>query len=373
MNINLLTNLIKNHFIKLNEINGDYQKNIIQIPRICNNIVLKNANNSCYLDSLFVALFHHDNIFIQNAIFKNEINKGNKDLENIANKILDELINIYNLIANTLEEKEVQICVNIRKLFNNYKDLYMKLYPKNTSFAYINYERDQTEPVEILNILTIIFNFNSIVKLNTSKWGTNYNIEPDINSIIKNKPINSKKHEETFTQYIHYNDLLGKKLINIKDFFPVRTDITHFEKEEYFWRPDDKDPSIKYSTKIEQIEIIDTSLLFIHIKRLIKNNENGYGDEEEILNDTIKLDTKVIPEKKIILKSGKILKLYSIIIQNGINIEGHYICLYNCNDVWYKYDDIGPKIDKIGTINDIINHDTYLKNCTDFLYIEKPK
>jgi ubiquitin C-terminal hydrolase len=86
------------------------------------------------------------------------------------------------------------------------------------------------------------------------------------------------------------------------------------------------------------------------------------------------IEQTMTPEEEIKLKTGKILKLYSIIVQQGINSGGHYICLYNCNDLWYEYDDLGPQITPIGTFDKIINNtneEKYLNNCTDLLYIEK--
>lgn len=336
-----------------------------KIKRKCDNIVIKNQSNSCYLDSLMVALFHHDNPFIQEVIFNNNINHNNiKELKDKAEEIRSELQKIYNLIANTLENKPIQTCVNIRKLFNDYVKLFTTNFPNDTAMEPTNYEKDQAEPVQILNLLTIIFNIKNTVKVNITRWGAN---------LTTNKTqTSSDKDDQPFIFYIHQQDLMDKLSIQIKDYYPVKTEITHFDKNN-LWQSNGK----KYSQKIEEIEIVDSSLLFINIKRLFLNynhNDMQYDNYNAAINHAIKLNTKVIPEEEIKLKTGKILKLYSIIVQQGINSGGHYICLYNCNDLWYEYDDLGPQITPIGTFDKIINNTNkknYLNNCTDLLYIEK--
>ena len=75
-------------------------------------------------------------------------------------------------------------------------------------------------------------------------------------------------------------------------------------------------------------------------------------------------DILIIPSLKINFKNN-ILYLNSIIIhkRSGEN-SGHYNTLYQCNDIWYLYDDmnIDNKITKIGTFDNVIKNDKYATN-----------
>ena len=48
---------------------------------------------------------------------------------------------------------------------------------------------------------------------------------------------------------------------------------------------------------------------------------------------------------------------------------GHYICLYECNNIWYEFDDMNEKNIKIGTFDKIIDNENYTRNITGLYYI----
>ena len=59
-----------------------------------------------------------------------------------------------------------------------------------------------------------------------------------------------------------------------------------------------------------------------------------------------KRDNIIIPPLKLKLKENN-LYLNSIIIHYGFDYnQGHYICLYECKGIWYKFDDMKELLNK---------------------------
>ena len=101
---------------------------------------------------------------------------------------------------------------------------------------------------------------------------------------------------------------------------------------------------------------MSTPLLFIQFNRIF---------------DGEKLDTIIIPSLKIKLKNNKYpLYLNAIIIQKYGTVNfGHYICLYECNNIWYEFDDLKRKNIKIGSFDRILDNEDYTRNITGLYYV----
>lgn len=59
----------------------------------------------------------------------------------------------------------------------------------------------------------------------------------------------------------------------------------------------------------------------------------------------------IVAPPQIDLSKGKPLFLKSIVIYNG---RAHYICYFECRDTWYEYNDLGPRFTKIGTFEEMM-------------------
>jgi len=325
----------------------------------CKRIALMNERNSCYLDSLMVALFHHNDDVLRNIILNSPVNySDHRNLRQCAEEIRGELKKIYEFVQDQKPEKKEQTCKHFRKLLDNYQKEYKKAFP-NRNLEDNNWTTRQSDPIQLIQFFNIMFNFPITTKTQNKKWGSLFvNLTKDKIETIKktSTPLRFAENKTSFIDTIPIDELFGKDKLYIKDFYPIQTVINEY-KDNNAWVVD----NMRYKTGIEQIEFINAPVLFVHINRLI-----DLGGEVE------KLETKVIPESRITLKSGTTLKLQSIILHWGTDAGGHYTCLYKCNHAWYEYDDLHSKSKLIGSLQDVANYRNgiYLKNCTDLVYTQ---
>jgi len=319
----------------------------------CSNFLLKNHYNSCYMDSLFIALFHDKNKYIFNLFFKSQLKDFNDiKLNKLASEIRDELLNIYTRIF-TDKNKESMVCKNLRKLFHKFS----KLYNINND---LKWRTDQLEPMDVINILSNIFIFKKNTKINVKRYATNKKTKTINYKSIK--LLSDKNTLKDFSSIISINNLLSSDKVEIKKLFPKTIEDTIFDKDN-LWKPHStsskKDDT--YLRKIEKITYLSSKFLFIHVNRSLKTGEGIYE----------KIKTPIIPSLKIKLKENDFnLYLKSIIIHHGEFGGGHYTTLFNCKGVWYEYDDLRSKIKLVGTFEDLCKYkDGYnLENCTNILY-----
>ena len=98
------------------------------------------------------------------------------------------------------------------------------------------------------------------------------------------------------------------------------------------------------STKIKKINVLSAPLIYINIDRLVVGME--------------KLDTVIVPFQKLKLIDNKLpLYLKSILVHRGNAGGGHYVCVFECKDNWYLYDDLESNIESIGKFQDLLNRD----------------
>jgi len=109
-----------------------------------------NSNESCYIDSLFVSLFHSKNIFIDNFVNNLEINNtDNQDLYIYATLILSGIQDIYKKLQ-TKDNSDKQVeCTNIRNNIQQYYNI-----ENNGNQANYNFLRGEQNPIDLLKYLT---------------------------------------------------------------------------------------------------------------------------------------------------------------------------------------------------------------------------
>ena len=262
-------------------------------------INISNEHNSCFIDSLLVALFHFKNRVIYNMFFR--INK----LEHrYAQRIQTELYNIYEYI-NKSKDIENKKCNMIRKYLEKYYRELVKINENNRIF-FNNRDNWQTQQIDVFELITYfdkIFNFKLNVKI---RDGDN-------------------KYKKNMIQEISSSYLMGKSKLDISTLIPNRLDRYDFDSNNYY--KNSKGKLIKYYEK--EYNILKTNgVLIIEIYR-------NFGDET-------KLATKIVyPNTMKISGDKKELKLRSIILHKGETVEsGHYTALLKRNGKTYEYDDI---------------------------------
>jgi len=321
------------------------------LDKNCNNIPILNERNSCYFDSLLVAIFHDNNEYIKKKFLDAEpIDYGNDKLLKLANEIKEELKSIYDIIQNIKNDKKKNYCKNLRKLFKKYSDIKS---PKNK----INWTTEQLESLDILNFLNTVFNIKIHNKINKKIFATKSKSKT---IIFKNlKLIRDYNEKIDYTSIVPSEYLMNDEDVLIKTLYPIFVNDVNFSSDN-LWKPNSKDSKETFSRKIEKFTYLSSKFLFIHI------NRNVWLDD--IVN---KLNTKVIPSLNIKMKENEDnIYLRSIIIHHGQYGGGHYTCLYECKGVWYEYDDISTKVKTIGTFKDVCDYNDgyYLENCTNLAY-----
>jgi hypothetical protein len=264
-------------------------------------------NNSCYIDSFLVALFHNKNKFFLNyplIIYKNS------KLNFLVDSINYQLNILYDIISN---RKKNNNCNLLRKNINLF---YKKITKINSNIKIIdkneNWTNSQLDIFDLFNLFQHIYNFPNNLKF---KEGNNINYS----SFIFNIPIDL---------------LINKNIIYIKKIFPSY--------------------NIKNNNLIITTTLLKTDMLFLNVFRNLQ---------------TFKLDTKIIPANIIKLPENSFnLYLTSLIIHYGNYDSGHFICLYKSNNKWFEYDDLQKSPIYLGSLNKIIQNDNYISNIVGLIY-----
>jgi hypothetical protein len=266
------------------------------------------ANNSCYFDSLLVALFHSPRMHVwlkDNLFDKTKLYVKQENLNDIYKQIRKVLLEIYNHIQNGTTRTH---CTDLRKLFEEFDTEYKK---KN-KIEVIEWKKTQQEPRDVINAFIRIFK-----------------IQPDVVTSIEVSDESPREELSLFNSIIINTYSNDKK--SIEDYIPSNNKITYQ----------------------------DASVLLINVSR-------GYIKDNKQLKDE---KTKVIPSEIIKLKEAK-LKLVSIIVHINPNVEsGHYVSYIKNNNNWYEYDDLKSSYKKIESFDSIIKLTSYI--CTAFLYVKE--
>ncbi len=289
--------------------------------------------NSCYVDSFFVALFHKKDKFIEDVILNAHIfNYKNKQLSEIAKEIKKELYNIYIQISH--KSSILNKCSNIRNLLQKFYSLLIKIHPNKSIPDIQNWTSDQNDIYDLYQLLfERVFNMNQ----KTLKINDNGNII-----------------YTPFITEIPVDLLIGKKEINLNDYYPVLTQT--YELDERNKYVDSK--GIYHSSFTKTYELLKADKILIRITRNLRFK---------------KLKTIVIPPLTLKLKENKHdLHLSSLIIHEGTNTGGHYTCIYVCNSEWYLYNDISTTstITKIGSYENLIKNKNFMKNIVGIIYTD---
>lgn len=314
------------HYVNLQSYSINELKEIYN--RYCPINVLDYHNNSCYLDTLLFALFNKKNKYIEQYLLNAPVIKYSnapRSLYEYGKQIQVELNRLYNVISSQTSNKKVEKCSALRKLFKSYNDLYNKHVIANNEL--IEWKGSQTDYNVVLNIFNKIFNIDNSLK-------------------VKITTSTDRIENRLFIDFIANDLLINNNTITIKNhYYDIFT-------------ADGK----KYKHKIEYLK---GEMLFMYFNRTYVDNADDYTDDR-----AKKINSKIIPAIKLKLKENKKnIYLNSIIIHDGSGRGGHYTCLYDCNGIWYKFDDIATnKITKIGTFDDIIKNNNYTQNITGLYY-----
>lgn len=321
------------HLTDVNAFKVDQLKDMLAKDCTNTKVSLANINNSCYLDSIIVAMLQGD---AKHMFLDADIHKYQGMNTQIAEDIKKELI----YLSCTKDNNQKLYCTDLRKLLQRYQDEYHKHVSK---IERIDWIRSQSEPLDFMRFLNIIFNIPDHLKIQRESWGSKKKVP-----VSKMTKISIKNTRTNFTTLL---DLQGHQEIDISDYYPKHIEHTEFDKDNE-WRPSPVKEA--FTRRSERITYLSTPFLHIHLNRLTYDG---------------KLDTTVIPRLKMKLKENrKNIYLRSMIIHHGKGNGGHYTCIYECLGKWYHYDDLRKNIQFVGSFEDLLNQKKYLKNSTDLFY-----
>jgi hypothetical protein len=294
---------------------------------------LTNINNSCYMDSILVALFSCPNKIIYKNILKKDLNAisgskkqwitaGSDEYTDFKNRkqIQDELIRITNSFRGF---EGVKNCTRLRKYLSNCKG--------SQEF----HRGGMQDAGEFLLYLLNIFEVEIMSKHRVTYVTNSLAFPPK--AVIK-----TFEEIQKCTPVINISNFKLKPNINVCDFLQESEDAL-FNVEDFY---KDEKTGHRYRRRIENVKVISSSYIVFNIQRL------GYDDmnRERYLDVPIKFP-EIILDK---------LFLLSIVVHRN----SHYTCYVKINEEWYYYDDMeDPLVIRVESIAS----DVY-RNCTLLFY-----
>lgn len=281
----------------------------------CNVTGLKWIGNSCYLDSVLLALFASPSKFIDDFIINADLKENNMEVCTKDNSIKD--LETRKLIQKELQRlaihirtgKEIDQCVDFRKVIRNCKDL--RTYG----------DTRQKDAGEFLGYVLSVFDIN-VAEKHVITYATN-NTEDDFENIskediVKTSHIIDKK--ASIIWFVSSIELNTYDEVNIKNLLELKEEAI-FDDTNLFKYKDQT-----YKRRLSKTVLYDTPHLIFRTQR-----------KNPIDNSFVK--TIVNPEEYIDLNE-KLFELTSIVTHSGGTKGGHYTCYFKCNDDWYYHDDM---------------------------------
>jgi hypothetical protein len=288
---------------------------------------LENNKNSCYMHSLFVALFHKRGSWIERQVLKPVSNNSAKAVQDQLQKV----------IKGMHEESVATTCEDLRMVLH----------------AGDNEEEEEDrwidKPLSPMDILTKLEQLNIIKSDNVERTVEVYG------QINKTSPLvlTSRRTEVAEIVIDITSDSLkesGKVPLKVDEFVKKNKMVTAANLV--------GTGGVTYNYVTTVIKHLSAPMLIVHVHR-------------RVLGRVTKLTVPVIPSEVIMLKKNTVpLSLSSIIIHKGNDITGHYTCFYKCANDWYYFDDIKPESVKfIGSYEQLISIKGLFGSATEFVYV----
>jgi hypothetical protein len=345
MKVDELKEHVKTAYPYLTKVKNMKRKELCELlEKDCPNLGgLVNKQNSCYLDSTLVGLFHAVNPYVRKYIFDKNLEYTDPELQESSLAIQKMLRGVYGAI----NKGNKGACTSLRNAFHKFDKRSASL---GARLETLDWKTSQLEPADVIKILIRVFDIPSNCKYNIKRY-----------TLVKKRKvfINEEDVNTTFADPIISSDLLyGKKHFDLKKYIPQEKNKVVFDNDNK-WKPfPDTDPDIQYKHKITVKTYRKASMFSVHISR-------AFGDE--------KIKTPVVPMMTLKLKENtRPLHLRSIIVHHGDDPEsGHYTCYIRCQRHWYHYDDLAfNKLQLVGDHDKMFKMNKYyvLKNMSDLIF-----
>jgi hypothetical protein len=331
-----------------------------------------NDSNSCYIDSVLMALFTEPSEFIKQRILEAEfIEKVCKESDSFEtdvknrNLIKRELQKIYKFIQGDEEEEdseeddedededeeeedddedeeeeeeeEEEEDIEEEESKTKAKKVDLKYYCTNLRKTFVNckgserfHEGDTQDAGEFLMYLLSIFELLNVSIQRSYSYGSNSSKEPFV-FVSKNKETTSSVVsivESVLTT-------LDKDETHILTKFMIQSDIAKLSKSNR-WKPTEgpqKGKAFKYRKNVIK-QVAQVPFIVFYIKRSFIDHRGS-----EKFNKI-----KMYPPEKMLMPSYKTLHLSAIVIHTG---GAHYVAIIKRQGYWWYYNDMGTQLYKI--------------------------
>jgi len=279
---------------------------------------LEYTGNSCYQDSVMMALFAIPNKIISKTILNPS--------RNLTCQKIPEIREELNNIAKSLRGKrEITTCSNLRNLL---RDCPTKI----SNFS----GTDTQDAGEFLRYLFELFQVD-IMKISRTTYATN-DIAFHPETVIKVSEIISLVPPIVLVQ------LPIKAPIQLESFLNQKED-SYLTRENLYKYKDTNGKIEFFRRRIEINKVLQTKYMVFDVHR------NFY---DEKFDKTKRDFSEIIPPDTI--NVGKsLMSLNSIVVHTN----NHYTCYLLKGKVWYYYDDIPNTITEIGTLDEMLSQETF--------------
>lgn len=299
-------------------------------------------NNSCYMDSTLVALFHRkENRWLKHKLFGKSLQKINEGrvpppaLVAATHRVRTALRHVWDSMhakhsgKNSSMDQNRLFCSTVREAFKNYDRVY------GSRSEHIDWLHSQQEPLDVLNALQSIFQIRDAIKIERKM-------------IHRGKKTLSTNHV-TLPHHVIVSsgDLMDAmqqhRKLALRDWIPKR-------------RERISETLVKQETIVQPPPMLVVTLA------------RNFMNEQKIMASVIPLD----------FITSLQLECVSIVIHHGSSPNtGHYTLMfkYSKNGLWYHYDDLSPTVELVGRFKDVLawRKQMVIKNCTLCVYIRHTK
>ena len=293
--------------------------------------IIENTGNTCYIDSLLMALFY-----------------SNSHLEKLLNKEINNTLGIY--LQEYIKEKFIDSVRNNKSVFSDDIDMIKTLcfqlgWRRNNSLDNDEFEKQQ-DVNEFFTFLIEIFEQEQIeIIRNTISEGIPENNDIGIKEYIPFIPLSLSLEKKIVTVKQILHDWLFDNISNVK-----------------------RNISTINGNKEITVKGLN-SYLISNTPNILALSINRFNEEKS------RIDSDVIIQKKInIIKKDNLLNynewiFHSAVCHKGSSTKsGHYYSLLSNNNKWYLFDDIKWPCLKEVSMNDKIITDMIKKDCVFLIY-----
>ena len=274
--------------------------------------VLTNTGNSCFLDSVLMALLAQPNKFITSHVLEAELQEevleGNTRCSLQDRKKIQEALR--EITKSIRVAKKNQTCTDFREVLK-------PCYPSGADFSGRGQQSANEFALWLLNLFDLKLGLRKVeMRL------LRYDMTFDFRSFIEPQDI-----------------FFGVTFNFLKDNMPISSYLTITAEADFSGH-------LTYVQHSDTEKVIDMPYLIISIER----REGAIFDVQTRTmqyEGSIK-NTPVLFTEFITLPSGRALWLSAVVIFHGGLRGGHYVACLKLNNVWYYYNDIGGSLSLIG-------------------------